>query len=86
MDISKNDFKQFLSKLYETGTAKSPKTEANMLDLFTYFNSDKTFREYTYQILKEFSEEEKDKYLNSHFVDFMNNLARQMRHKFVMDG
>lgn len=76
-----------MSRLYESGNAKSTKTESNMLDLFSYFNNEgKQFREYTYQILKEFSEEEKDKYLNSHFVDFMNNLARQMRYKFLLDS
>lgn len=63
MKQSKDHFKSFLSKHHElfVGTVKhGQRTESNMLQLFEHFNSlGEDFREYTYQILKEFSEEER---------------------------
>jgi len=63
MKQSKDHFKSFLSKHHElfVGTVKhGQRTESNMLQLFKHFNSlGEDFREYTYQILKEFSEEER---------------------------
>ena len=57
-----------------------------MLQLFEHFNSlGDDFREYTYQILKEFSEEERERYLDSSFVDFMNDLARKRRAKLFSE-
>jgi hypothetical protein len=62
MKISKDHFKSFLSNSSvmsgRLNQDKSHRTETNMLQLFEYFNSiNEDFREYTYQILKEFSEE-----------------------------
>lgn len=37
--------------------------------------------EYVYQMLKEFSEREREKYLGSNLVEFMNDLARKKREK-----
>lgn len=87
MRISKDDFKKFLSKTQiDVGNLNGSPTESNMLNLFEYFNSwGDDFREYTYQILKEFSEEEKDKYLQSNFIQFMNDLARKRRSKLFSD-
>ena len=55
MKQSKDHFKSFLSTVKH-----GQRTESNMLQLFEHFNSlGEDFREYTYQILKEFSEEER---------------------------
>lgn len=52
----------------------------NLLDLFESLNSHATqFKTYTYNLIKEFSEQNKDKFLKSNLVDFMNTLARERR-------
>lgn len=63
MQLSKEHFKGFLSKQRDLslgGVKQGHTTETNMLSLFEHFNGlGEDFREYTYQILKEFSEEER---------------------------
>ena len=53
----------------------------NLLKFFDYLKEKEP--EYTYKILKDFAEREKNKYLTSNLVDFMNDLSRnRRRHMF----
>lgn len=54
-----------------------------MLDFFEFLQQHETnkFKEYIYGIIKEFSEKNKDQFLQSNLVDFMNMIAKQRRGK-----
>jgi hypothetical protein len=49
------------------------------LGFFEYLKASES--EYTYRLLKDFAEREKNKYLSSNLVDFMNELSRDRRKK-----
>jgi len=53
----------------------------NMLDFFEFLQSHESnkFKEYNYRIIKEFSEKNKEQFLQSNLVDFMNEVAKQRR-------
>ena len=52
----------------------------NMLALFEYLIKEgENFKEYVYNIIREYSENNKAKFLGTNLVDFMNNLARERR-------
>ena len=54
----------------------------NLLEFFEFLNSKKElFQNYTYDIIKEFSEKNKNLFLRSNLIDFMNNLAKERRKK-----
>ena len=65
--------------MYESDNQKP---QANILSLLSHFSGlNGELMEYVYQTLKEFSEDQKDKYLGSTLVEFMNQLARKRREK-----
>ena len=54
----------------------------NLLEFFGYLNSESdVFKEYLYEIIKEFSEKNKAAFLKSNLVEFMNNIAKERRGK-----
>jgi len=55
-----------------------------MLDFFEFLQSHESnkFKEYNYRIIKEFSEKNKEQFLQSNLVDFMNEVAKQRRGNF----
>jgi hypothetical protein len=55
----------------------------NLLELFEFLNFEKevVFKQYTYDIIKRFSEENKNLFLKSNLIEFMNQLAKERRSK-----
>jgi len=55
----------------------------NLLDFFDYLHNsgNEKFKEYNYEIIKEFSERNKIQFLQSNMVNFMNNIAKERRVK-----
>ena len=65
----------YLDTIYSESDDSEAKS--NMLGLFEHLKEIEP--EYIYQILKNFAEKEKKKYLDSNFVEFMNTLSRERR-------
>lgn len=54
----------------------------NLLQFFGYLNGEsEVFKEYLYEIIKEFSERNKTAFLKSNLVEFMNGIAKERRGK-----
>ena len=53
----------------------------NLLELFDFLNTEKesVFKQYTYDIIKRFSEDNKNLFLKSNLIEFMNALAKERR-------
>lgn len=87
-EILKNSAKIFLKAL---GLIYHPDTEdkckLNILNFFVYLNGENDkFKEYLYDIIKEFSEKNKKAFLKSNLLDFMNNLAKERRMRIFGAG
>jgi hypothetical protein len=88
-DVMKLSSKIFLRALLLLYSPESDQEcRDNMLQFLNYLKTghegtdrQESFREYTYEILKEFSEKSKTYFLRSNLVEFMNNLARERRGK-----
>lgn len=54
--------------------------KGNLLEFFEYlYSEEQRFKDYIYQIIKDFSEKKKEIFLNSNLVLFMNNVSRERR-------
>jgi ribonucleotide reductase beta subunit family protein with ferritin-like domain len=73
-------FQRILELIYQPDIDTDCKK--NMLELFKFLvqESDK-YREYVYQIIKNFSEKSHKRFLSTNIVHFMNDLARGRRTK-----
>lgn len=59
----------------------------NIQTLFEYLiDQGDNFKEYVYNIIREYSENNKAKFLGTNLVDFMNNLARERRIRMFGDN
>ena len=58
----------------------------NLLDLFEYMQNcgNDRFKEYNYEIIKEFSEKNKNQFLQSNLVNFMNSVAKERRRNYFI--
>lgn len=83
--ILKNSAKIFLkilSMIYHPDTDETCRD--NLLEFFNYLNSEsEIFKDYLYEIIKEFSEKNKFGFLKSNLVEFMNNLAKERRGEII---
>lgn len=78
MENTYNLFLRILELVYQADIDISCKE--NMLALFEYLIKEgENFKEYVYNIIREYSENNKAKFLGTNLVDFMNNLARERR-------
>ena len=81
--VLKNSVKIFLKILiliYHPDTEEG--CRQNLLQFFGYLNSEsEIFKEYLYEIIKEFSEKNKVAFLKSNLVEFMNGIAKERRGK-----
>lgn len=77
---SRKIFLRILVLLYHPDIEES--CRENLLSLFVYLNGESDiFKEYLYEIIKEFSEKNKLAFLKSNLVEFMNNIAKERRGK-----
>ena len=53
----------------------------NLLDFFEYLQNtgNEKFKDYNYRIIKDFSEKQKNQFLQSNLVNFMNNITKERR-------
>ena len=80
LEKSHDIFLNALTLLYKTDSNKECRD--NLLHFFDeLYPEDKKFREYFYNIIKEFSEKHLQMFLKSNLVDFMNHIARERRSK-----
>lgn len=80
LPITKDLFFRIVTNIYQPDI--SMRSKENLLDLFKYLvRDDDTFREYVYQVIKNYSERHKAAFLKSNLVEFMNDLARNRRVK-----
>jgi len=81
--VLKNSVKIFLKilvLLYHPDTEEG--CRENLLQFFGYLNGEsEVFKEYLYEIIKEFSEKNKVAFLKSNLVEFMNGIAKERRGK-----
>jgi len=79
LENSKVIFYKTLTLLYHPD--RDSICKENMLDFFEFLQSHESnkFKEYIYRIIKEFSEKNKEQFLQSNLVDFMNEVAKQRR-------
>lgn len=57
-------------------------SKENLLEFFDFLNNEKPlFKNYTYDIIKKFSEDNKNLFLKSNLIEFMNSLAKERRSK-----
>lgn len=77
---SRKIFLKILMLIYHPDIEES--CRENLLNLFGFLNSEsEIFKEYLYEIIKEFSEKNKFAFLKSNLVEFMNNIAKERRGK-----
>lgn len=58
----------------------------NLLEFFEFLHSHNSkFKNYAYQIIREFSEKHREMFLSSNLVHFMNELARERRDEMFGD-
>lgn len=61
--------------------------KSNLLDFFEYlYNEEQHFKDYIYQIIKDFCDKKKEIFLNSNLVQFMNSVSRERRQKLNLEG
>ncbi|KAL4471200.1 hypothetical protein ABPG72_007567 [Tetrahymena utriculariae] len=85
MQDSKALFLRLIDLTYDPDTDQQ--CQENLLDLFEFLNSQgQQFKNYNYNIIKQFSEQQKDKFLRSNLVEFMNGLARERRQEAYGDS
>eukprot|EP00825_Cyclidium_porcatum_P051511 TRINITY_DN949_c0_g1_i1.p1 TRINITY_DN949_c0_g1~~TRINITY_DN949_c0_g1_i1.p1 ORF type:complete len:805 (-),score=152.08 TRINITY_DN949_c0_g1_i1:109-2523(-) len=82
-DVLKNSdqiFFKLLGMVYHVDVDEACKQ--NLLEFFEFLiGKNEIFQTYIYNIIKEFSEKNKNLFLKSNLIDFMNNLAKERRKK-----
>ena len=80
LPITKDLFFKIVINVYQPDI--SMRAKQNLLELFNYLvREDEQFKEYVYQVVKNYSERHKAAFLKSNLVEFMNDLARNRRIK-----
>lgn len=80
LPITKDIFLKIVGNVYQPDISMEAKD--NLLALFQYLvGKDDQFKEYVFQVVKVYSENNKAAFLRSNLVEFMNELARNRRIK-----
>ncbi|CAD8183309.1 unnamed protein product [Paramecium pentaurelia] len=82
LDNSNEIFQKMLQLIYHPDVHL--KCKENLLEFFAFLQQ-QGFQNYCYNIIKQFSEKQKNMFLSSNLVEFMNSLAKEKRREILGD-